>query len=165
MHIISTRCCGDWKCRSLRVLWGFSHRIVLLMDILYYVFVVSFITAIFRWWQIMRLNHLYFTPGYWEVNLNYGKIIDNKADKKCQGMTSICCNLWTTKETYQKLLWYRFYTTLCLRSASPFWIGFYQNLVFYCNSTLVIFFFKFFFYQNCVPVLLVSLEWNLCMEK
>jgi hypothetical protein len=29
--------------------------------------------------------------------------------KKAQGTASTCCDLWTTKETYQKLLWYRFY--------------------------------------------------------
>jgi hypothetical protein len=60
--------------------------------------------------------------------LKYVKIIDNHiADKKCQWMTSICCNLWTTKETYHKLLWYRFYTN----PANPFWIGFCQKLVFF----------------------------------
>jgi hypothetical protein len=37
--------------------------------------------------------------------LEYGKIIDNHiAVKKTQRMTSISCDLSTTKETYQKLL-------------------------------------------------------------
>jgi hypothetical protein len=85
--------------------------------------------------------------------LKYSKMIDNHiAGKKTQRTTSICCNLCATKETYQKLLWYTFYTTLLLRSANPFWIGVCQNLVFftdsYCNSTLLFYFFNIFFIKT-----------------
>jgi hypothetical protein len=74
--------------------------------------------------------------------LKNGKIIDNHiANKKCQRILSKCCNLWTTKETYQKLLWNEFYTTLLLHSANPFWIGFCKNLVFFPDSFFSIFFF------------------------
>jgi hypothetical protein len=142
-------CCGDWKCWSFRarnsckcwlvyaivpVLWCLFHRIVLLMKILHYVFVVSFISATFRWLRIMRLNHLLLKRSH----LQYGKIIDNhKADKKCQRTTSICCDLWTTNETYQKLLWYRIYTiynpssSFCKSFLNRVWskFGFFQIII------------------------------------
>jgi hypothetical protein len=70
--------------------------------------------------------------------LKFGKIIDNHiAGKKCQRTTSICWKLWTTKETYQKLLWYRFYTTLLFRYANPFWIEGFVKISFFLQILVI----------------------------
>jgi hypothetical protein len=106
-----------WSCRArnhckcwcvhaiVPILWGLSHRIGTTHGHL-----SLRISATFKLWRILWLNHLYLTPDFLRRSqLKYGKLIDNHiADKKYQRMTSICCDLWTTKETYQKLLWYRY---------------------------------------------------------
>jgi hypothetical protein len=66
--------------------------------------------------------------------LKYGKIIDNHiAGKKTQRTSWICCDLWITKETYQKLLWY---TTLFLQMFCKWFLnrflskfGFFQIII------------------------------------
>jgi hypothetical protein len=117
------------------------------LKLIFFSFKLLKIIQNFKIGQILR-NEFFFVVL--SVKFGHGRlttIIYSRTSR--QRTTSICCDLWTTEETYLKLLWYRFYTTLLLRSTNRFWIGFCQNLVFFpgscCNSTLLIYFFQYFF--------------------